>query len=653
MSNGNKGNSGNSGNSNNGTETSFTKTPQAKDDALGTPQTGKLNYVNTVYMLDVMSNDLGGKAKSLWSVDDGVNDSGAMSGDEAGDLLTQDAPGATGITANRSLFGAALHVTADGRVAYDTATIDLAHAEALTGLALGETLTDSFIYAIRLANGTLSWAKATVVLTGVNDTPVVQSVSLAAIEDGGPVTGSFDGDDVDSDDDGSSLIYNVIGSPDAGTLTNNGDGTFTFAPGMAFQTLAVGQTTDINLTYTATDKHGAVSAPADLAVTVTGVNDAPVAAPDTGETDADTVVTLDVLVNDTDIDDGDVLTISSASSGSGGTVQIINNELVFDPRDQFNHLIKGELEDVILTYSVSDGNGGSDTATVTVTVEGTNTPPDAIDDEVSIPEENGVVVAVLDNDIDPDPGEILTVTDVAVLSGGGSAAIVNDEHGNGIKVSWLPGLTPAPHDDSAPGHDESDPGHHDSSELIPLHDTLGAGETAEVTLEYTIKDRFDVTDTATVTITVTGENDAPVAHADSGSTEENQILLLDVLANDTDIDTNDTHHLEFANITQGDGTASVDSNLLRWAPGSDYDYLNLGESATVEIDYTITDNSGVESSSTATITVTGKNDAPVAQADAGSTTENEALTLDVLANDLDVDANDTRTLKTVTAAAGN
>ena len=86
-------NKGNSGNTNGGTETSFRNTPQAKDDVISSESFGELNYDSLSYSLDVLANDLGGNAKWLWSVDDGINQSGAMDGYEAGDLLEQDFAG--------------------------------------------------------------------------------------------------------------------------------------------------------------------------------------------------------------------------------------------------------------------------------------------------------------------------------------------------------------------------------------------------------------------------------------------------------------------------------------------------------------------------------------------------------------------------------
>src|SRR5436305_14525283 len=117
---------------------SFSNTPQAKDDVFNFDQSVQGN----IETLDVMANDAGGNAKSLYSLDDGINSTGAT-----GDLLQQDAVGAV----NYSRLGAKVSITADGKIAYDATPLgDLHH------LAAGEHLIDIFTYAIRLGNGTIS-----------------------------------------------------------------------------------------------------------------------------------------------------------------------------------------------------------------------------------------------------------------------------------------------------------------------------------------------------------------------------------------------------------------------------------------------------------------------------------------------------------------
>src|SRR5690348_2889071 len=104
-------------NTNGGTTTSFTNTPQAVDDNFTSALTGLTedsglpgNSLAIVY-LDVMANDLGGNAKSLWSVDNDVNNTGAMSGYIAGDLLTQDTGRVESVSSDTSLHGAKIWIT--------------------------------------------------------------------------------------------------------------------------------------------------------------------------------------------------------------------------------------------------------------------------------------------------------------------------------------------------------------------------------------------------------------------------------------------------------------------------------------------------------------------------------------------------------------
>src|SRR3954462_14217904 len=99
-----------------GIAVSFSNTPQANADFFSAAQSGLTedNLLGLV-LLDVMANDLGGNAKSLYSLDDGVNSGGAT-----GDLLMQDAIG----VANLSAHGATIRITADGKVSYDASTLN-------------------------------------------------------------------------------------------------------------------------------------------------------------------------------------------------------------------------------------------------------------------------------------------------------------------------------------------------------------------------------------------------------------------------------------------------------------------------------------------------------------------------------------------------
>lgn len=147
----------------------------------------------------------------------------------------------------------------------------------------------------------------------------------------------------------------------------------------------------------------------------------------------------------------------------------------------------------------------------------------------------------------------------------------------------------------------------------PGYDSLAQGETATDSFTYAVTAVGGVADTATVQVTVTGVNDAPTAVADTASGLENQTLALDLLGNDTDIDNGAVLSIVAASTQSGQGSATLSDNLVVFNPGSDFDYLAMGETATVVIDYAMQDEHGALSASTATITVTGENDGPLAE----------------------------------------
>ncbi|MCF6314471.1 MAG: Ig-like domain-containing protein, partial [Verrucomicrobiales bacterium] len=149
---------------------------------------------------------------------------------------------------------------------------------------------------------------------------------------------------------------------------------------------------------------------------------------------------------------------------------------------------------------------------------------------------------------------------------------------------------------------------------------LADGETTDDVFTYTLADGGGVGE---VTITVSGVNDAPVAVVDTGATGENTSTDFDVLGNDTDVDSNDgpaNFSLDTVSIASttglngslaAAGSVSIVAGQVRFDPGADFDQLELGDSSTVLVNYTMSDDSAVASSATLTITVNGAEDAPV------------------------------------------
>ena len=139
----------------NGITVSISNTPQANNDLFTSAQTGLTDNTLGIVYLNVMANDLGGAAKTLYSIDSGTEATTAL---EQTALLTQDNARAEAVSTDYSAHGAHLWITSDGKVGYDASHLDsawLSNSFNTVGYAQ-----DSFTYAIRLGNGTLSWATA-------------------------------------------------------------------------------------------------------------------------------------------------------------------------------------------------------------------------------------------------------------------------------------------------------------------------------------------------------------------------------------------------------------------------------------------------------------------------------------------------------------
>ena len=254
---------------------------------------------------------------------------------------------------------------------------------------------------------------------------------------------------------------------------------------------------------------------ATLSVTVTGANADPDAVDDfAGVGEDGPGVAIDVLANDTDPDASDVPailgidttgTVGTVAINDGGTPGDPSDDVIdYDPAGAFESLAVGETALDTFTYTVTDGNGGTDTATVTVTVDrGANDGPDAVDDGVSTDSATTVSAVVTANDTDPDVTDDLEILSIDTT---GTAGLVTVDADN-------------------------DTVHYDPNGAF---DALGLGQTAIDTFTYTITDGNGGTDTATVSVTVSGLNDPPDAVDDVTFGLQNQPVIFDVLANDSD-----------------------------------------------------------------------------------------------------------------------
>ncbi|SFU17467.1 Ig-like domain-containing protein [Mesorhizobium sp. YR577] len=526
--------------------------------------------------------------------------SGNFSDPDAGDTLTFTA---TGLPAG---------LTIDPATGVISGTIDRS-ASASAPYAVTVTATDST--GLQTSRN-FTWAV-------LNPAPVARNDALATTENtalGGSVFAD-NGNGADSDPDGDPIVVSAVGGSAAGvgaavtgsnggTFTINADGIYSFVPGTSFDDLAAGQTRTTTVAYTISDGQGGTST-AVVSVTVTGQNDVPVAANDTFTTNEDTPVTFDVRTNDSDVDggtlavtqiDGQNITAGGSVAVTGGTVTLnANGTLTFAPAPDFNGTPS-------FAYTVSDGQGGTATATVNGTVNPVQDPPVAANDTFTTNEDVAATFDVRGNDSDPD-GDALSVTQIngTNIAPGGSVAVT----GGTVTLNANGTLT-----------------------FTPTANFNGAPS-----FTYTISDGQGGTATATVNGTVIPVQDAPVAVDDGFTTNEDVAVNIAVLGNDSDADGDPL------TITQIDGQAIVVGGSVAVTGGTVV--LNANGTLTFtptanfngspSFSYTVSDGQGGTSTAAVNGTVNPVNDPPVAVDDTFTTNEDTAAIFDVRTNDTDIE----------------
>ncbi|EJG1862371.1 tandem-95 repeat protein [Vibrio parahaemolyticus] len=455
--------------------------------------------------------------------------------------------------------------------------------------------------------------------------------------------------------------------PKNGTVIVNNDGTVTYTPNDNY----VGKDT---FTYIVTS--GGVSESTTVEVNVTPVNDAPVAKDDIATTQEDTAVTIDVLPNDTDVD-GDKLSIQSASVPEAqGKVDIVDGKLVFTPAENFN----GDAE---ITYTVTDG-ALTDQATVKVTVNAVNDTPvvesniadqalaedftpytidlntafsdvDNVDGELtfSVSGNSNIQVAIVNG--------IATITPTADWNGSETLTFTATDP-SGESTSQTVNFTVAPVADIVAdkatvvedtptiikvlGNDTFE----GDGKVVSLDTNNGpANGTVSVnpdgSVTYTPNDNYHgadsftyivtsggVSESTTVNVDVTPENDAPVAKDDTTITDEDTPVTIDVLPNDTDVD-GDKLSVESASVPKEQGTVEVVNGKLVFTPAENFN-------GQAEITYTVTDGQLTDEAKV-TVTVNPVNDAPTIKVDAVESITEDAVSIDTVVATLTVRDTDT------------
>ena len=442
-----------------------------------------------------------------------------------------------------------------------------------------------------------------------------------------PLVGELLGNDGDPDGDVITINTTPVTPPASGMLTINPNGTFEYTPEPGF----IGEVT---FEYEITDSSGA-SSTAIVTINVQpdpdpNANDAPDANDDAAITQVNTPVTGNALTNDTDVNGDSPLTVVSVDgimvplggmltvvTPNGGTLEISDDgTYTYEPADGF----VGTEE---VTYTIDDGEGGTDTATIFLSVF--NTPPQIEDDINNTSVNVSVDGNVLTNDTS-DPGETLVIGDGSGNPIIGRVTFTTDAGGT-IEINPDGSYTYTPPTDFVG----------DDSITIEVCDENGACVESELSLT--------VVDT-----TADPNNTPPIAQNDHFETFSDPTspgtLVGELLGNDGDPDG------DVITINTTPVTPPV-SGILTINPNGTFEYTPApGFSGEVTFEYAITDPSGAISTAIATINVQPDsdpdvNDAPDANDDAAITQVNTPVAGNALANDTDVNGDSPLTVVSV------
>ncbi|MEJ2142438.1 MAG: Ig-like domain-containing protein [Gammaproteobacteria bacterium] len=438
-----------------------------------------------------------------------------------------------------SLVGAASNgtavVNADGSYNY-TPAADFNGSDSFTFKAQENATADTY-------NSNI--ATVTVTINPVNDAPVAAADSSSTNEDTAVTTGNVLSNDTDTEGDTLSISAADATSANGGTVTNNGDGTFTYTPAANFNG-------SDSFDYTVSDGNG--TDVGTVTITVNAVNDAPTATAGTLTVDEDSGANAGTVAG-SDVD-GDSLTYAVATNAANGTVTITDantGAYTYTPNADFNGSDS-------FTFVANDSTVDSAPATVDITVNAVNDAPVATAGTLTVDEDSGANAGtVAGSDVD---GDSLTYA-VATNAANGTVTITDANTG--------------------------------AYTYTPNADFNGADSFTFVANDGTVDSAA-----ATVSITVNPVNDAPVANADSATVQPDGSVIIDVISNDTDVDGDSLSvtALSVSAPTGGSGTGTAVDN----GDGT-ITYTATGDLDTETVTFTYTAFDGTVSSTAATVTV--------------------------------------------------
>jgi len=526
---------------------------------------------------------------------------------------------------------------------------------ALSGVAPALTYTpaanysgsDSFTFKVNDGKADSSVATVSVSVTAVNDVPVANGQSVAVVEDTAkPITL------VGSDVEGSTLSYTILTAPSKGTLSG-------VAPSLIY-TPAANLTGADGFTFRVND--GTADSPAaTVSINISPLNDAPIAQSQAVSTLEDIAKSITLAASDVD---GDALTYTVVAAPVNGTLTGTAPNLTYRPATNFNG-------NDSFTFKANDGTVDSGNATVLISIGAVNDAPTAIAQSVGTDRNVAAPVTLSGADVDGDrltfavatqptkgtlsgtapnltytPNNNVTGTDsfTFTTSDGSLTSVavtisINIAQGpNTIPVAIAQSVGTAEDTAKAITLTGSDADDNALTFAVVAAPTKGTLNGTAPNLTYTPVANYNGSDsftfkvndgaadsaTATVSLTVSPVNDAPVAGAQSVTTIEDTAKAIQLAGSDVDGD-----NLSFAVMSQpSKGTLSGVAPALTYTPNAD---VNGADSFM----FRVSDGTTNSATATVSISITPANDLPSAIAQSVATVEDTAKSITLAGTDID------------------